>query len=708
MKFVSLLVRSALVSAMLLAVGIPVARAQTFDVGNSAALNDDDGSNQAPTIDNVQLPSLVRTNDVVEVTFDASDLDGDALVPSYEWRKNGIVIAGETGATLDLSRPGYGDRGDIISVVVSVSDGLGGTTTAPEVPVTVENTLPSIASVNINNLTPKTNDTLSAQCNASDADGDALTTTYQWKKNGVVIVGATGATLDLSRTGNGNKGDVISVVAIIADGEGATSLESSPVTIQNSAPEEWDRPLWTTWMGRSLIGRPAITDADADPLRFSAVGLPTSGTLGGLDATDGLFLFSPAKVGKALISLRVSDGEATKPIAVEVDVSAAPASGTKIYTALGDSTALAIGASTFSQGYSARIERALQSAEGPGGSGWQLSVRGIRNFTAPDLLRKVGGQSLLSLAIADKPSVVTVWIGLNDTNSIAGYRTPPETLDGFSTAFGTVIKTLASYTKARVVVADVPNLAQLPYANGASTSMRLALSRASIELQKRINTAMQGVRTGFARVVLLNDPATRANFCASDGFHPNSNGHNLVAMKMFAALLHGLEMEFPPVIAAASPNNSQDLVGKRRTFQLVVSDANGAATLSQVELLLDSRLDAGTGAYLLYSPQTRQLSLRLGRTWLGPIRTGTRANPNEVLDNGTVRIVGRDVATTLSSDGTTLSLSLPMTIGIKLVGKNVVFVRVKDNTGRTPAQALPSDMGYVRAGNYTVLPVPIR
>ena len=45
--------------------------------------------------------------------------------------RNGNDISGETGATLDLSAAGNGDRGDVIRVRVTVSDG-----TATSAPVT--------------------------------------------------------------------------------------------------------------------------------------------------------------------------------------------------------------------------------------------------------------------------------------------------------------------------------------------------------------------------------------------------------------------------------------------------------------------------------------------------------------------------------------------------------------------------------------------
>ncbi|RYX82392.1 hypothetical protein EON83_19435 [bacterium] len=715
MKFVSFAVRSLLIGVLLLAVRLPNARAQVSDFGNST-VGSDDSSNNAPTISDVQLPALVQTNDTITVSFESSDPDGDEVVAICQWTKNGVVLEGEASTALDLSVAGYGDKGDIISVVVSVSDGHGGMATSPEVAVTVQDTPPTISSVAIDNLTPYTSDLLTAKCVANDADGDVVTTTYQWKKNGQNLVGETAATLDLGKVGNGDKRDVIWVIATVSAAGATVSQQSDAVTVVNSPPTMWNNNNFSTWQGRPVMWRPGASDPDGDPLIFSATTTkPTSGVLSGIDPIDGLFLYRPSNtVGTASFPLQVSDGESIATTTMWCSITAAPLKGTQIYTALGDSTALGRGAMT-SQGYSARLERMLQSADGPGGKGWRLSVRAISGFSAPDTLRKVAGQSMLSLAVADNPSVMTVWLGLNDVNRIGLNNPSLETLAELTSSYNTIISTLATKTRAKVVVADVPNIGALPFGLAQPLGVRTTLARLSIEAQKLINAAVKP--TSFGRVVLLNDPGTRTNFTSGDGFHPSNNGYLLVANKMFAALVR--QLEFSPQVVSVTPTGARDAVGTRRSFQLVVSDANGASTLTQLELLLNTKLDMNSGAYLLYSPQTRLLSLKAGRTWLGPIRTGTRANPKEILDNGLVRIVGRDVVitlsadgttlsadgTTLSADGTTLSVSIPITSNTKLVGSNTIFVRVKDSTGRTAWRALPREVGYVRAGTYTVLPV---
>ena len=60
------------------------------------------------------------TDDVLSVTVDASDDDGDTLTYELPVDESAAwTIAGETGATLDLGVSGNGDRGDDIAVRVT-------------------------------------------------------------------------------------------------------------------------------------------------------------------------------------------------------------------------------------------------------------------------------------------------------------------------------------------------------------------------------------------------------------------------------------------------------------------------------------------------------------------------------------------------------------------------------------------------------------
>src|SRR4029078_13500076 len=68
------------------------------------------------------------------------------------------------------------------------------------------NTAPVVDSVSISPARPPPSQTLTATVTSHDADGDPLTTAYQWTRNGTDIAGATGSTLNLAPGGNGDTG----------------------------------------------------------------------------------------------------------------------------------------------------------------------------------------------------------------------------------------------------------------------------------------------------------------------------------------------------------------------------------------------------------------------------------------------------------------------------------------------------------------------
>ena len=88
------------------------------------------------------------------------------------------------------------------------------------------NVAPVVDSVTIAPTTPVTTDLLTASVTSHDANGDTLTTSYQWRRAGLDIAGATGATLNLATAGNGDRGDQIDVRVTVNDG----TVSSAPVT----------------------------------------------------------------------------------------------------------------------------------------------------------------------------------------------------------------------------------------------------------------------------------------------------------------------------------------------------------------------------------------------------------------------------------------------------------------------------------------------
>jgi DNA-binding beta-propeller fold protein YncE len=184
------------------------------------------------------LPAVPTTGDTVRADAPAYDPDyaaslaGDPLTYTYQWARNGTPIAGATRSTLDLSVAGNGDRGDTITVAVTVTDPQGALS-SESASFIVANAAPVVAA-HLNTTSPRTNDRLIVSSDVSDPDGDPLTVSYEWLRNGSVVPGATSNTFDLAALGD--HGDTITARVTAADDHGGVSRVSLDAVVMNAVP----------------------------------------------------------------------------------------------------------------------------------------------------------------------------------------------------------------------------------------------------------------------------------------------------------------------------------------------------------------------------------------------------------------------------------------------------------------------------------------
>jgi hypothetical protein len=234
-------------------------------------------ANTDPTGGTVAIaPAPPATNDVVRaISSGFADIDGDPLSYAYQWYRNGTAIAGATKRTLDLSVPGNGDLGDLIEVEVRALDGNGGT--SPVVrsgqSITATNSAPVAGTVNVAPSPARTDQTLTAAPTGFvEPDGQPITYTYRWLRNGTPISGATSSTLDLSQPGNGDRGDTIRAEVIAHDPLGARSEEVTADTpVVNSAPVRGTVTVKPATLATNDIATASVSgfsDADSDALTY--------------------------------------------------------------------------------------------------------------------------------------------------------------------------------------------------------------------------------------------------------------------------------------------------------------------------------------------------------------------------------------------------------------------------------------------------------
>ena len=253
------------------------------------------------------------------------------------------------------------------------------------------------------------------------------------------------------------------------------------------------------------------------------------------------------------------DGEPGSP----AGPSGPPAPGQPVvYTALGASDAMGIGASTVcvpftacpnGTGYVPTVAREL------GDAGAEVTLRnlGLPGAVLSPEVQQLGNSvgvgrdtNMLQQQMPFVPresTLVTIFAGGNDVNTIAtavdrgaaGSGDPNAFLDQHVQRFAADLVTLVRGVRerapsARLIVLNLPNLAALPYARGLPTAERRWMQRLAVGFADSANAL---VRENATVVDLLCDPRSYqgANY-SSDGFHPNDAGYTFMAGEVMRAI----------------------------------------------------------------------------------------------------------------------------------------------------------------------------
>jgi lysophospholipase L1-like esterase len=186
-----------------------------------------------------------------------------------------------------------------------------------------------------------------------------------------------------------------------------------------------------------------------------------------------------------------------------------------VYTALGDSTGVGVGAKE-GGGYVARLFERIKREE-PGARLTNLCVSGA---TTEDVLREQ-----LRPAIASRPTLITLGIGINDI----GHGI---TLAQFASNYEELIKRLKAETKATIVITNVPDISFAPvvpaYARD-NTRRSVNLFNEKVQLiAERYQLHVVDTYTETHRVI-----PSHPEFFSEDGFHPSAEGYEYWAQTMW-------------------------------------------------------------------------------------------------------------------------------------------------------------------------------
>jgi lysophospholipase L1-like esterase len=232
------------------------------------------------------------------------------------------------------------------------------------------------------------------------------------------------------------------------------------------------------------------------------------------------------------------------------------------YTAVGASDAVGVGASVVcvpltecpdGTGYVPVIARQLRDV----GATVNLVNLGLPAAVLSPVVQTLGrqygrtipGNFLQNLMpfVPRNSTLVTVFAGGNDTNAIAdafrhgaGGNNPEDFIESRISAlvsdFERLVKGIRDRaTTARIVAANLPNFAGLPFTAGFTPDERRIMERISVGFSVRGVNMMAS--QGIVVVDLLCDPRSYqpGNYSA-DGFHPNDAGYAVMASEMLRAI----------------------------------------------------------------------------------------------------------------------------------------------------------------------------
>lgn len=181
------------------------------------------GSTDNPPVINSQ-PASVTVNAGQTATFSVTATSSSAM--SYQWRKNGVNIAGANAASYTTPATVAADTGSRYSVLISSS---GGNVTSAEATLTVKSgtdvTPPSITSQPAP-VTVNVGQTATFSVTASST----ATMSYQWRKNGSNISGATSASYTTPATTAADNGAQYSVV--VRNSAGSVTSGNALLTVK--------------------------------------------------------------------------------------------------------------------------------------------------------------------------------------------------------------------------------------------------------------------------------------------------------------------------------------------------------------------------------------------------------------------------------------------------------------------------------------------
>lgn len=223
-----------------------------------------------PRIIAVQLlPNPPTLAGPLTVAIDASDPERAPLSFRYQWFVNDAPLAGATDSRLD---PALVKRGDHIALEVVASNGRSESAPFRLAPVVIVNSAPIVSFAVVEPEYVPLGEPLKAKSEVRDADGDEVTLTYRWKRNGQFYKEGSEDALD---TAGLQPGDLLQVEVLARDRETeAKPVLSKPSVVSHGGPRITSQPRTDIVAGRYEYHVQA-TDAEGESLTYQLEAAPS-------------------------------------------------------------------------------------------------------------------------------------------------------------------------------------------------------------------------------------------------------------------------------------------------------------------------------------------------------------------------------------------------------------------------------------------------
>ncbi|MFL2493822.1 MAG: beta strand repeat-containing protein, partial [Candidatus Thalassarchaeum sp.] len=263
--------------------------AQTFTLTVANTNDDPTGS--------LSITGTAQEDEVLGIAQLLADEDGLGTF-SYQWKRDGTAVSGATGLTYTL---GQSDVGSAITITISYTDGHD---TAESVTSAATSSVQNINDASTVAISGTATEDQTLTATVTDEDGATGTITYEWRRDGTAISGATASTHLLTQT---DVGTAISVYVSFTDdysnGETATSSATSAVANVNDNPTGTVTITGTATEDQTLTASDTLADED---------GLGSITYTWSNGATGSSIVLGQTDVGNAItVTAAYTDGQST-------------------------------------------------------------------------------------------------------------------------------------------------------------------------------------------------------------------------------------------------------------------------------------------------------------------------------------------------------------------------------------------------------------